>query len=130
MKKWMVGLLLMAGMSVANAGKQIVILEVNTNVPNMLNVHYLMWLPVTKPIPKPSFSSAWTGASGAETAALQAGTIVEENYNEQFGASEATSVIKAHLLAKWNDRNAYFQSQAAPGQFFGVYYDGSTLWSQ
>jgi len=109
--------------------KEVIILEVNTNTPNQMAVHYLLWLTSTKPVPRPNFNSQWTGASAGETSALQAGTVVEESYSVTFPQSFGTGNIKTFVQDHYNDRQAYFTSQTQPGQYYGVYYDSSTGWS-
>lgn len=105
--------------------KKIVILEVSSNVPQELSMRYLLWIPTPFPIAHPNVQSGWQGASPDEVKELQDGTTIEEIYSKPFPASSSIDDIKNYLINHYNSRVAYFESIAKPGQFYGVFYDGS-----
>lgn len=108
--------------------KEIIVLEVKSTTPDVLQIRYLLWLTTPKPIPT-SAGSQWSGANASEISAIQAGTTIEEQFVQNFPQSFGTANIKAFLNAHWNDRQNYLNSIIQPGQYYGVFYDSSTLWS-
>jgi hypothetical protein len=109
-------------------GKEIVILEASSNIPQQLTIRYLLWIPTPFPIPRPNAQSAWSKADATEVQALQDGIIIEEVYSQGFPASMPLDEVKSYMVAHYQSRVTYFQSLAKPGQFYGIFYDG-TGWS-
>jgi hypothetical protein len=110
--------------------KQIIVLDVDgISRGGEITVHYLLWLTTALPVAKPGIQSQWSGASGAEVAALAAGTTIEEGYSRSFPISYTTAQIKAYLNAHFASRQNFLTGAPQPGEFFGVFYDSGTLWS-
>lgn len=109
--------------------KQVVVLDISQVDQFNLNVRYLLWVTTTKPIPKPSISSQWTGASASEVTALQAGTTVEFQRTRPFPPSATKAQIQAILQADYAAAQAASDAATPSGQFYGVFFDSSTGWS-
>lgn len=109
--------------------KRIIILGVGVQSDVFSHVDAVFWYPITQgALPTPN-GSAWTGASTAETQAIQNGTVLEERNPFQFPVGMATATIEAVLLQYWTDRNAQINGRG-PGVFSGTFNDSNTGWSQ
>lgn len=108
--------------------KQIIILEVASSTPQELSIRYILWIPTQFPILRPNAQSLWQGASVDEIAAIRDGTVIEEAHTKSFPSSLTVPAIKNHLVEHYRSRVAYFQSMPRPGQYYGIYFDG-TNWS-
>lgn len=86
------------------------------------------WYPISSGIRTQGNGSAWTpngaslGASAAEHAAIQAGTILEEVESFPFPTGTPIADVQAVLLAKWTNRNAQLGG-VGPNKFYGIAYD-------
>ncbi len=107
--------------------KQIIILRVAPITPDQINVQFAMWFPVTAGVKFPQGSgSVWTEASAAESAAIQAGDVVEITESLSLPAGLAPPAVKAALQQHYQNRLAQFRQ---PGQFYGAFFDSLTGWS-
>src|SRR5205823_14960406 len=98
--------------------KQIIVLSQSTNGTEV-NYNVAFWYPITlNPVPQTA-GSVWVpsgtslGASAAENASIQAGTIREEGGSFSFPIGTPISAIEAVLQASWAKRNAQISSQGA-----------------
>jgi hypothetical protein len=107
--------------------KQIIILGVSTD-PVINNVSAVFWFPITSGKLITAGVSAWSGASAAENAAIQSGSVLEEQRNFQFPTGTPTATMKAFLQQYFTSRNTQI-SGVGPAQFNGVFDDSVTGWS-
>jgi hypothetical protein len=112
--------------------KKLVVLSQTTNG-IMQNYSVAFWFPITS-TPRPQTNgSVWiasgtsTGASAAESAAIQAGTVVEEVQAFSFPVGLVTSAIQSYLVQFWTNRNVQINGVGG-NQYFGTSFDGVT-WS-
>lgn len=112
------------------AGKQIIILDIQDAGANSMVVNYLFWITTGNPIAHPNVQSRWSGASGGEVAAIQAGTVIEEPYSVDVASNTNTTALKQVLNDRFSARQKYFNQQPGPGVWYGIYYDSTTAWSQ
>ena len=115
------------------AAKQIIVLTEQTSETEV-SYNVLFWFPITlNPVARTA-GSTWTasgtsaGASAAENAAVQNGSIIEEQHSYSFPVGTLVSAIQAVLQAAWARRNAQIAGQGA-NQFYGAFFDGSA-WGQ
>jgi hypothetical protein len=85
----------------------------------------VLWYTITSGMKAVSGTSAWSGASSAENAAIQAGTVFEEVVSFQFPIGIAFSLIQTFLLQYWSNRNAIING-IGPGQYYGAGYSNGT----
>src|SRR5262245_6235461 len=111
--------------------KQIIVLDTNPADGGAITVRCAMWFAVTagKEWPMNGVISAWTGASQAETRAIQLGQVIEEVKVYSFPSTTASATIKAALVNSYTSRNGYLATQPFKGQYYGVFYDSSNTWS-
>lgn len=110
------------------AAKRIIVLETIPSDGGFQNVRTALWFPMTSPIPNPNFESAWPGRSQAEIDALRSGTVREEQRTFTFPVGMTGAQIKNALESDWTARNTWISTQSPPGQFYGLFFDGTT-WS-
>ena len=108
--------------------KEVIVLAIRTSTPAVINVQYALWLTTLVPVPQPGAVSVWTGASAQENAAIAAGLVIEETRARDFPNTLTKAQIEGFLQAEFQAGQAYLQSVAQPGQFYGVFFDG-TGWS-
>ncbi len=89
-------------------------------------VNLVFWFPITAGAQAASGVSAWPKASAAENAAIQAGTILEEQQTFQFPTGMTAAQMENYCLQYWTNRNAQLNGQG-PGMFANVGYNG-TAW--
>lgn len=108
--------------------KEIIVLETTVDANGNQNIRFAFWFAVSagKQVPRPGFSSAYRGASSAESASLQAGTVVEQIGSAQYPNGTATATIQADLQSRWTAANTTFQALTSPNQFYGAFWDGTT----
>jgi len=104
---------------------QIIILGSNINSV-FTTVNMVFWYPITTGAAAISGISAWPKASTAENAAIQAGTILEEQQTFQFPTGFTTAQMEEYCLQYWTNRNAQLGGQG-PGMFANTGYNG-TAW--
>jgi hypothetical protein len=104
---------------------QIIILGSNINSV-FTTVSLVFWYPITTGALATGGVSAWPKASAAENAAIQAGTILEEQQSFQFPTGLTAAQMETYLLQYWTNRNAQLNGQG-PGMFQNVGYNG-TAW--
>lgn len=126
--------------------KQICLLDIREYVGGISTVRVCFWLPQVKAYPSTNIVSAYvnvdsdplTSTSGQGiSAALRAGTIVEETYGLQFPTSAIVNnwgTVEAIILAFYQSRFSYHagtNAVAIPdiGAKLGVMYDSATGWS-
>lgn len=109
--------------------KKIVILGVSQSS-LWTSVNAVFWFPVTVAgtAKAQTAGSAWAGASAPENAAIQAGTVIEEQMTHTFPTGLATASIKDFLLTYWASRNAQIAG-VGPNLYNGVFDDSVTGWS-
>lgn len=95
----------------------------------MTTVQYAQWLVPSGSniVPLVGFASAYAGASVAESAALQAGTTIEQVGTAQYPSSFSLATIEADLLSKYTAAQTALTVAPNPIQWYGTYYDGSLL---
>ena len=108
--------------------KEAIILEISTGQPQAIEVRYALWLTTLIPVARPGVVSLWTGASAAENAAIAAGTTIEVVRGRDFPSTLTKAQIQGFLQAEFSAQQQYLQGQVQPGQFYGVFFDG-TGWS-
>lgn len=112
--------------------KQIIVLDTNPSAGGAFVVRCAMWFPVAVGREWPVGSgggSAFSGASAAEVQAIQTGQVIEEVKQFEFPSTTATAAIKTALVNSYNSRNTFLATQPFKGQYYGVYYDSSSVWS-
>lgn len=119
------------------ANKQIIILDdvhaSPLDTPNNRQFRVAYWIPV--PVARQTFYvttvvSAWSGASGAENTAIQAGQVLEIVRSESFDSGSGAPTlaqIKAALIANWTALNTAIQNNNHWANY-GSFYDGS-VWT-
>ena len=107
--------------------KQVVVLSISAQ-PGGNQVSYLLWLTTLNPVPNSSLSSRFPNVSAQEVTAIQAGTTIEVGRNAFFPSSLSEATIEAYAAADFAGQQAVLEAAIQPGQFLGVYYDG-TGWS-
>jgi hypothetical protein len=109
--------------------KRIIVLGVQVGTP-FTTVGAVFWYPVTVPSSAKTQTSGsiWTGAVAAENAAIQAGTVIEEQNTFQFPTGLASATMEAWLLQYWTQRNVQING-TGPNLFNGVFNDSLTGWS-
>jgi hypothetical protein len=113
--------------------KQVIILSSSTLTGGMTSYEFAFWIvPLTaQVVPNPGFVSAFSGASGAEISALQAGTTVEVVQTTSYPTSFSLASIEADLLTKYTAAQSAYTSGVNPIQYYGTYYDGVLAsWTQ
>jgi hypothetical protein len=91
-------------------------------------VSYVLWLTTTQPIPS-SGTSAFSGASAQEKAALQLGNFMEVPRSEFFALGTTLANAEAQMQNDWTAQQAALAASVQPGQFFGNFFDGAG-WTQ
>lgn len=109
--------------------KQIIILDTQPQEGGFTTIRYLLWLPMSPPVPAPNNRSQWPGAAQPDHDAIAAGTVLEESRNATFPSGATVAQIKTALIAAYNARKAWWQAQPGRGQIFGVFFDDVTGWS-
>lgn len=104
--------------------KEVVILSVS-NQSGGINLRYILWLTTTQPVPSSGTVSQWTGASVQESSALTSGTTIEIGKSQFFPSSLSEAQIQAFIASDFSAQQTAISSAIQPGQFYGVYYDGS-----
>lgn len=112
----------------AFAAKRLIVIKQSTSGSNVCYT-VANWYAITSGIQTQSLGSSWTGASAGETTAIQNGTILEEVNVTCFPVLQDVTSIKAVLVQQWTNRNAQIGG-IGPAQYQGVYFDGTTGWSQ
>ncbi len=107
--------------------KQIVVTSYSQN-DTQFTIGCVFWYPITIGARTQTAGSSWSGASPAENAAIQAGTVLEEGQSFTFPVGTLVATIKDTLNKAWTQRNTAIGG-IGPNQYFGVFYDGTTLWS-
>jgi hypothetical protein len=110
------------------AAKQVVVLAVNTSTPGQIQITYVLWLTTTSPVARALATSSWTGASTQENAAIAAGTTIEVNKAHMLPVALGKVALELLLATDFASSQAAQASSTQPGQFYGVYFDG-TGWS-
>lgn len=111
--------------------KQIIILENNASEGGLSALRVAFWLAAVsgQEVPLPQLAqSSWKLASSDEIAALQTGAVIEEVRNFTFPTSIGTDDIHKILQIAYQDRVEYLASIPPKGQFYGIFFDGSS-WS-
>lgn len=111
--------------------KEVIVISTNTGTSGELGVQCAFWYPVPtgKELAVPGRSSAFDRATADETAALQAGRIIEEGRSYQVPNSYTNLQIEAYLQAMYTAHLAYVNSQIPTGQYHGAFWNGSA-WGQ
>ena len=111
--------------------KEVVVLTVRQDVAGLYNVTCVFWLavPSGSEFPQPTFTSRWLGASPAENSLLQAGNVVEEVYTFWFPNTYTKAQIETELSNAYSARQGGYAGQPKTGQFYGLYLDSATGWS-
>jgi hypothetical protein len=112
----------------AKPAKEAVVLTINTTQPGAILVQYVLWLTTLSPVAKTNATSSWTGASTQENAALAAGTTIEFLRSDSFPSTFSEASIEAFMAADFAATQSALAASTQPGQFYGIYYDG-TGWS-
>ena len=107
--------------------KQIIVTSYSQNDTSM-TIGCVFWYPITQGAKAQASGSTWSGASTAENQAIQNGSVLEEGQSFSFPVSAAVTTIKDVLNKAWTQRNNAIAG-IGPAQYFGVFYDSSTLWS-
>lgn len=113
------------------ATKQIIVLDARFSETEV-SYRCVFWFPITAQPVTQTAGSVWVasgtsaGASAAENAAIQGGTIKEEAQVFTFPVGTPVSAIEAYLQAYWARRNGQINGQGA-NQFYGAFFDG-TAW--
>jgi hypothetical protein len=107
--------------------KQIISLGASAN---SLQVTYsvVFWFPITSGARPQQNGSLWSGASPAETTAIQNGTVLEVSASFGFPINTPIANIKAFLQQEWTNRNTQ-QAGVGPNSTFGVFFDSVNGWS-
>lgn len=101
--------------------KQVIVLSQASNgITTTYQVAF--WYPATTGIATQANGSVWSGALTTESAAIQAGTVLEEVEEFTFPTGTAGANIEAYLLQHWTNRNAQIGG-VGPHQYYGSYYD-------
>ncbi len=108
--------------------KEVIVLEISETSQSEITIRYLLWLTTTVPVARPSATSQWSGASASEIAAIAAGTTIEQVRSKTFPGTLTKAQIQAILAADFAAQQAQLAAVTQPGQFYGVYFDG-TGWS-
>jgi len=108
--------------------KKIIILDVSSPSPQELAIRYIFWIPTPFPVQRPNALSLWNNASTSELDAIRNGNIIEEQFIRNFPSTLGVQAIKDHLTEHYRSRVIYFDSMPRPGQYYGIYFDGTT-WS-
>jgi hypothetical protein len=108
--------------------KEAVVLNVNTAVPGAIQVQYVLWLTTLFPVAVTGGTSQWKGAAVQENAAIAAGSTIEVPRSHLFPNTFSEASIEAFMAADFASQQAALASSTQPGQFYGVYFDG-TGWS-
>jgi len=107
--------------------KQIIVLGVSTT-PLLNNINCVFWYPITSSAKAVSGISTWPGASAAENAAIQNGSVLEETGSFQIPVGFGSVNTKAFLLQYWTNRNTQLNG-VGPGFLANVFDDSITGWS-
>jgi hypothetical protein len=107
--------------------KQIIVLGASQNS-LWTSVNAVLWFPITSGVKAQTTGSAWAGASAPENAAIQAGTVLEEQGSFNFPTGLAVASIKDFLLTYYARRNAQING-VGQGLYAGVFDDSVTGWS-
>lgn len=116
-----------SGCGPAVPAKQITVLDTSAPTANTWSVNVVFWLTTTQPI-KSSGSSAYSGATGAENAAIAHGDFIEVHRTYPFSTSYPIANVKAEIQADYASAQATLAASIQPAQYYGVYYNGG--WSQ
>jgi len=106
--------------------KECIILSVTVPQAGQFNIRYLLWLTTVSPIA--GGTSAWTGASAQENAALTAGTTIEVQRSVTFPSTSTQTEIITSMAADFAAQQAALAGSVQPGTYYGIYFDG-TGWS-
>jgi hypothetical protein len=91
-----------------------------------MSISLVFWYPITTGMAPVGGTSVWSKASSAENAAIQAGTVLEEQQTFQFPTGFSFANIQTFLLQYWTNRNAQLGGQG-PGMYANAGYNG-TAW--
>lgn len=110
--------------------KQIIILNKSAGPAGdqLFNCAFWIAVPAGQQVPLPGFVSAFRGATAAELAALQAGTVVEQQYSTQYPATFTTAQIESALQTAYATASTTFGNQPNPNTLYGTFFDG-TAWN-
>jgi hypothetical protein len=86
------------------------------------NVSFLEWVVTTSPAG--GKTSAWSGASAAENAAVSAGTFIEYQKSQIFTNGTTLAQAETWLANDWASTQASQTSSVQPGTFTGNFWDG------
>ena len=91
------------------------------------NVSYVLWLTTTLPVAGPG-TSAYSGATSAEKAAINLGNFIELPRVQFFPFGTTLANAEAQLQNDYSAEQSNLASSVQPGQFFGNFFD--TGWTQ
>jgi len=92
-----------------------------------LTANCVFWYPITSGQKATTGVSAWPGASAAENAAIQNGSILEETITFPFPTGLPVPNLQAFLLQYWTNRNAQING-VGPGLYANAGYDSVSGW--
>lgn len=120
---------------------RIVILDINSLTPGLVTVRAVFWFDQQAGYPLPGFVSAYQNLNvkfPAVLTALQAGTMVEEQYVFTFPQDWVATFwanVENHIFSAWQDRNnwrlgIFPVALPAAGAKYEVFYDTTlNAWS-
>lgn len=132
MKKLAVVLLSLFLPLASYAAVQVIVLNVSDAGSNNITYNYLCWLTPPNPLPNPSFASAWkalgssTGPTGAQVAALQAGTTIERQFQVTLSSSTPFATVESVVISYCNNQQSYINGIPGAGFGYGYTWNGST----
>jgi hypothetical protein len=93
-----------------------------------VDAHYVCWSTTQQPVPHPGTTSAWTGATSEENAAISAGVVMETLRSLPVPTGTTLAQAQALMLTDCNQLQSTLAGGVQPGQFYGDYFD--TGWLQ
>jgi hypothetical protein len=102
--------------------KQVIVMGVGISNGLWVSSDCLFWYPITSGKQPQTAGSAWTGASAAENAAIQSGSVLEERTSIAMPYNNDASSNESALVQYWTNRNAQIAGRG-PTQAQGTYYD-------
>lgn len=109
--------------------KKIIILGANASSVSQTIVNAIFWYPITSGAQPQTSGSVWANASAAENAAIQNGTVLEEQQSFSFPTGMTLAQSETELGLVWTNRQAQINGRG-PALFTGVFLDSLTGWSQ
>ena len=106
------------------AAPQIIVLQAGQPSTNTWSLNVVFWLTTTSGVAGTGRTSTWSGASVAQSAALNAGSFVELTKSYQFSTTLPITTVETIITDDYQAEQSRISTSIQPGTYYGVIYNG------